>query len=195
MLVDDGAIGYALDRNRDHDAAGSAVTLLPPHVSHDGHPLTANGFRKRVIYLDEHVLPADLVGRAVDAQRLDDLLLRQQVSGLDRALSTSDRPAAESLLALVVDRLTWHLSRRPEPHPPSSARAGARLAWQARELFDEDWTGGETLVTLRFEEPSKGKTQLSVTILYGSKEGRERALATRMMDGKSVRFTKIKVRR
>ena len=67
LLVDDGAIGYALDRTRDHDAAGAAVTLLPPHVPHDGHPLTANGFRKRVIYLDEQVLPADLIGRAVDA--------------------------------------------------------------------------------------------------------------------------------
>src|SRR5258708_15733859 len=55
LLVDDGLIGYELDR-QDHAAARSGVTLLPPHVVHDGHPETANGFRKRVIYLEEHAL-------------------------------------------------------------------------------------------------------------------------------------------
>lgn len=61
----------------------------------------------------------------------------------------------------------------------------------SRELFDEDWTGGETLVTLRFEEKSKGKTQLSVTIVYGSQEGRDRALATPMMDGMEAGYARL----
>src|SRR6478672_7113097 len=40
------------------------------------------------------------------------------------------------------------------------------------ELFDQDWTGGETLVTHVFEE-KKGRTTLTMTVLYSSKEARD----------------------
>jgi uncharacterized protein YndB with AHSA1/START domain len=50
------------------------------------------------------------------------------------------------------------------------------------ELFDEDWTGGETLVTTVFTEDS-GRTRATLTVLYASKEAREGALATGMTEG------------
>ena len=65
LLVDDGAVRYDLDR-REHRALHGLVTLLPPHVPHDGRAATPAGFRKRVVYLDAAVLGLDLVGAAVD---------------------------------------------------------------------------------------------------------------------------------
>ncbi|MFF2276280.1 AraC family transcriptional regulator [Agromyces sp. NPDC058126] len=57
MLVDDGAVNYALDRVA-HDARPGAIALLPPGVPHDGR--TAIGgveYRKRVLYLATDWLP------------------------------------------------------------------------------------------------------------------------------------------
>lgn len=50
------------------------------------------------------------------------------------------------------------------------------------ELFDEDWTGGETLAKQAFAE-AKGRTTLTMTVLYFSKEARGGALATPMLEG------------
>ncbi|MBB2890504.1 AraC family transcriptional regulator [Flexivirga oryzae] len=137
LIVDDGYIGYDVDRHRDRADAGVGVTLLPPHVTHDGHPLTSQGFRKRVVYLEESALPERLIGRCVDAPLVLDSALRQQVSALDTALAVADRAAAASHLALVSDVLRWHLNGRPEL-PPVDRRAGARLAAQARDILDAD---------------------------------------------------------
>ena len=52
----------------------------------------------------------------------------------------------------------------------------------ATELFDQDWTGGETLVGTRFDEAA-GRTTVTVTVLYASKEARDGAIATGMTDG------------
>ncbi|MBZ9987557.1 SRPBCC family protein [Mesorhizobium sp. BH1-1-5] len=52
----------------------------------------------------------------------------------------------------------------------------------ASELFDEDWTGGETLATVVFTE-AKGKTLLTQTILYASQAARDGALGTGMTSG------------
>lgn len=135
LLVDDGLIGYELDR-RDHAAGPRAgVTLLPPHVVHDGRPVSASGFRKRVLYLDEDVLAPSLIGRAVDGPLVPDEDLRRAVSWLDRALLLGDDLAAESGLALVVDRLAWHLRGRP---PAAAGPAPALVARRAREVLDAD---------------------------------------------------------
>jgi hypothetical protein len=61
LLVDDGVIGYELERNN-HGANPRGVTLLPPYVPHDGHPLSTRGFRKRVVYLDPGVFGESLIG-------------------------------------------------------------------------------------------------------------------------------------
>ena len=67
--------------------------------------------------------------------------------------------------------------------------APANLA--SREIFDEDWTGGETITTQAFEETAKDKTLLTTTIVYGSREGRDRALATPMMDGMEAGYSRL----
>lgn len=51
----------------------------------------------------------------------------------------------------------------------------------AREKFDVDWTGGETAVAQVFTEKS-GKTTLTLTVLYASKEARDSAAKTGMTD-------------
>lgn len=50
------------------------------------------------------------------------------------------------------------------------------------ELFDEDWTGGETLVTIVFAEAS-GQTSVTTTVRYSSEGARDKALATPMLEG------------
>lgn len=50
------------------------------------------------------------------------------------------------------------------------------------ELFDEDWTGGETVVTSTLTE-EVGQTTLTVKIKYSSPEARELALKTPMTEG------------
>jgi uncharacterized protein YndB with AHSA1/START domain len=58
------------------------------------------------------------------------------------------------------------------------------------ELFDEDWTGGETLVTTEFMERA-GKTTVTTTILYSSKEAREAALRTGMTEGMEAGYANL----
>ena len=65
LLVDTGTIRYDLDHH-EHGALGDRVTLLPPHVPHDGRTVEATGFRKRVVYLDADVIGVDRIGAAVD---------------------------------------------------------------------------------------------------------------------------------
>jgi uncharacterized protein YndB with AHSA1/START domain len=50
------------------------------------------------------------------------------------------------------------------------------------ELFDEDWTGGETLVTTTFREHD-GRTVVSATVRYASQAARDDALKTDMLEG------------
>lgn len=147
LVVDDGVIGYDLDRH-DHTAVRSGVTLLPPHVVHDGRALTSAGFRKRVVYLEEDVIAPDLVGRAVDAPLVADADLRRAVSLLDRALVARDDLEAESRLALVVERLTTHLVCRVAGPAPTRRAAGGRVAALARQTFDADPVGTDGIAVV-----------------------------------------------
>jgi len=58
------------------------------------------------------------------------------------------------------------------------------------ELFDEDWTGGETVNTTTLTEHA-GKTTLDMRIVYTSKQARDGALATGMTEGMSAGFDKL----
>lgn len=49
-------------------------------------------------------------------------------------------------------------------------------------MFDEDWTGGETLVTTTFEEHER-RTVVSATVRYSSQAARDGALKTPMLEG------------
>lgn len=58
------------------------------------------------------------------------------------------------------------------------------------ELFDEDWTGGETVGTSIFTEQG-ARTTLTMTILYSSKEARDGALRTGMTEGMTVSYDRL----
>ena len=89
FVVDAGAIRYDLDR-RDHGAVPSMVSVLPPHVVHDGRPATTDGYQKRVLYLETDVLGEELIGPAVDRPVLSAPGLRPRFLALDAALVSPD---------------------------------------------------------------------------------------------------------
>lgn len=128
LLIDTGAVRYELDRH-EHGALTTGVTLLPPHVPHDGRSAYESGFHKRVLYLDSDVLPAELIGKAVDTPMLVDPLLRQRVHQLHLTL---DEPLeAQSRLALITERITHHCAgTAPRVH------ADPTLADRLRQLLD-----------------------------------------------------------
>jgi uncharacterized protein YndB with AHSA1/START domain len=58
------------------------------------------------------------------------------------------------------------------------------------QLFDADWTGGETLGTLLFVERD-GKTTLTNKVLYLSREARDGALKTDMAKGVEAGYARL----
>lgn len=142
LLVDTGTVRYDLDRHQ-HGALGDRVTLLPPHVAHDGRSVETTGFRKRVVYLDEHLIDADRIGAAVDHPGWADPALRGAVDRLHGAL---DRPGdeleAEVRLELVVDGLRQRLAGATAP---SVVRRDPRLAHRLRDLLDARTVEGVSL--------------------------------------------------
>ena len=58
------------------------------------------------------------------------------------------------------------------------------------QLFDEDWTGGETIGTLLLTEQG-GKTTLENKVLYSSREARDGALRTRMAEGVEAGYARL----
>jgi len=132
--VDDGAIRYDLD-SHPHGSDQSMVTLLPPHVAHDGRPATDRGYRMRVLYLDGDVLDEHLIGSAVDRPVVPDPSLRHGLSAVHDLLTCPDDALeAESRLAFVLERLGGHLRYRTQPHDISPS---AQLAEEFRALLDE----------------------------------------------------------
>src|SRR4051794_1625044 len=143
LLIDDGMVRYDLDRH-EHGALNHLVTLLPPHVPHNGSPATPQGFRKRVLYLDTTILSEKLVGLAVDSPALNDPGLRRRIHTLHTALETpGEELAAESLLALIHERLHGHL--RQEPLPAITGADSRGLAHRLRDLLDDRYVAGISL--------------------------------------------------
>jgi len=142
LLVDEGMVTFDLHR-RSYGAMRSLVTLLPPHVPHDGRAATPHGFRKRVLYLEAGLLDAALVGRAVDAPGLRDAALRDRISRLHAALrSPGEALQSESRLALVSERLRQHLADHPHATPVRDNGLADRL----RELLDASVPSGLSLL-------------------------------------------------
>ncbi|MFI1157342.1 helix-turn-helix domain-containing protein [Streptomyces sioyaensis] len=144
MIVTDGAVDFACDRDR-HGATGSStVVLLPPGVSHDGRTVTETGFRKRVLYLDTTVLPEELTGRAVDGPVFGDELLRHRIHQLHTSLGhAGDGFEAESRLSFIRERLLFHLDALRSPRTPG--REANRLAAALRDLLDSRLPAGISL--------------------------------------------------
>ncbi|MEU9333832.1 AraC family transcriptional regulator [Streptomyces sp. NPDC048290] len=142
LIVDDGAVRYDLDRHR-HGTPHDTVSLLPPHIPHNGSPATPHGFSKRVLYLDSSRLPDELIGAAVDGPDLRDPLLRRRVGQLHSALARpGDELEAESRLTFVAERLGALLRPRL---PDTAPRPDPALARRLRELLDARVVDGLTL--------------------------------------------------
>ncbi len=142
LIVDDGAVRYDLDRH-ERGTPHDTVTLLPPHVPHNGSPATPGGFRKRVLDLDSTHLGDEFIGAAVDRPDLRDPLLRRRVGQLHGALVRSGEEfEAASRLALVAERLRTRLRVTDVPRP---APADPPLARRLRELLDERLVDGLAL--------------------------------------------------
>lgn len=58
------------------------------------------------------------------------------------------------------------------------------------ELFDEDWTGGETLVTTSFGDTPDG-TIVTITTRFGSTSARDAALESGMAEGMEQSFANL----
>ncbi|THA34475.1 AraC family transcriptional regulator [Streptomyces sp. A1277] len=142
LLVDEGMVRYDLDRH-EHGVLTHTVTLLPPHVPHNGGAATPEGFRKRVLYLDVPQVDERLIGRAVVRPVLHDPGLRNRIDSLHRALAgPGDELEAASRLALVSERLEQHLRDRLDPVPFVHDR---KVAHRLRDLLDEKYVEGITL--------------------------------------------------
>jgi len=133
FIVDQGAIRYDLEA-RHRGAAGPRVTILPPHVVHDGRSATPDGFRKRVLYVGTEVLDERLTGRTVDDPDIVDPAIVHDLGSLHRALlDPDDGFGAEVLFARVADRLRERLGDRPID---SVERPDHELAADLRDLLD-----------------------------------------------------------
>ncbi|MBQ6640235.1 MAG: AraC family transcriptional regulator [Saccharopolyspora sp.] len=140
LILDEGAVSYEIDRHARHALSGQ-VTLLPPRIPHDGRPATSGGFRKRVLYLDEHTVGSQLADKAVDHPGLNDPALCSSIAGLhDLLAQPGEELAAETRLVLVTQRLRTHLAGRAgtERTDPAPAR-------RLRDLLDAHLVEGITL--------------------------------------------------
>jgi AraC-like DNA-binding protein len=145
LIVDDGMVRYDL-HHHEHGAREQVVTLLPPHVPHNGRAATSAGFRKRVIYLDLSQLPTTLIGPAVSQPLLPDPLLRQRIHQLHRVLGQAGEEfEAENRLAFIAERLRRHLAK-PESQPDEAGVAPpATVADGLRDLMDTSFRDKVTL--------------------------------------------------
>ncbi|MGW3664068.1 AraC family transcriptional regulator [Streptomyces sp. NPDC005141] len=142
LIVDDGAVRYDLDRH-EHGTPHDTVSLLPPHIPHNGAPATEHGFRKRVLYLDSSRLADDLIGPAVDGPDLVDPVLRHRVGQVHTALAhPGDELEADSRLTLIAERLRVRLRPGSAPQP---SRPDRPLAHKLRQLLDERLVEGIAL--------------------------------------------------
>ncbi len=144
LILDDGMVRYDLD-GHEHGALRTGVTLLPPHVPHNGSPATPEGFRKRVLYLEPEAagLGEEYIGLAVDSPVLEDAALRHRIHRLHDALVLpGEELESESRLVFVAERLRRHLRRRGGPAAPAAAPG---LARQLRDLLDARLSEGLTL--------------------------------------------------
>jgi uncharacterized protein YndB with AHSA1/START domain len=60
----------------------------------------------------------------------------------------------------------------------------------ATQIFDEDWTGGETTVSTEIVEQN-GKSTITTTVRYASREARDAALQTGMAQGMEAGYERL----
>ena len=141
------------------------VSVLPPHVVHDGRTAGRGGYRKRVVYLETSLLPEDLTGPAVDGPVLQDPGLRPLVAALHDALECPDDALeAETRLQFVVERIRTALDETPSPvEPPRDELADALRAYLDGHLFEA--------ITLSAASAAVGGSQTQVARAFSSEFG------------------------
>lgn len=133
LVVDTGGVEYAMEHH-EHQAAPRTLSVLPPHVPHDGRAALAGGFDKRVVYVDERWLSDELIGAAVRQPAIaDDALLGEMGRLHDALTSPGDELEAESRLAFVAERIGQHLDHARQPEP---LRRESHLARRVRDRLD-----------------------------------------------------------
>jgi AraC-like DNA-binding protein len=164
FTVDEGSIAYDLER-RHRGVTGSKVTLLPPHVVHDGRPAASAGYRKRVLYVGTEVLGEHLIGPAVDEPDVLDPSLVRGFRSLHRALGDpSDALEAEAIFTLVAAQLEQRFSHASGDEAPP----GGSVAEDLRDLLDARLFEGITLAeAARILEVSPAPLVRSFTHRFG----------------------------
>jgi AraC-like DNA-binding protein len=133
FTVDEGSIAYDLER-RHRGVVGTKVTLLPPHVVHDGRAAGIDGYRKRVLYVGTEVLGEHLIGPAVDRPDVLDPSVVRTFRSLHRALADPDDVfEAESTFAVLAEHLARHLGERRDG---ATDRHRNAIAESLRDLLD-----------------------------------------------------------
>jgi len=136
FIVDEGAIRYDLDRRQGGEGQ-TMVSILPPHVVHDGRPASSDGYRKRVVYLETEVLGEHLIGAAVDRPQFPDPGMRTEVARLHDALAcVDDALEAETRLLRIVERVRRSFGDSAPSEEPSNDAAEALRAYLDSHLFE-----------------------------------------------------------
>lgn len=153
LLVDSGAVGFTLHRQRRAAPAGS-ITVLPPFVAHDGRSAEPGlPFRKRSMYMDLSAIDDRHIGAAVDRPSIDDPGLRALLSRLHGTLRRNDVDdlEPEGLLALVVERVRTHLRRGVSQPGEAPSAAAQRLRPDAADAL-RDVLDARTTERLKLDE-------------------------------------------
>ena len=132
LLIDDGAVSYALDR-RSHHAVPAALTVLPPDIPHDGRSaVPGRPYRKRVLYLEASWLPAAAASASASAPTIADpralALVRDVHAALDHPADVMRAECGVLELGDVVRDALRGRSRMPQDTP---------LARRLRALLDD----------------------------------------------------------
>jgi hypothetical protein len=165
FLVDEGAVRYDLE-TKHRGVAGRRVTLLPPHVVHDGRAANAVGYRKRVLYLDAEVLPERLIGASVDRPDTEDPSIVDSVARVHRAVEErSDPLEIESALAIAAERLLT-TSERAERRAPCVPRTRSPVS-SASSSTSAGSTGSRSPTQVGRCTPAPGHLVRSFTRAFG----------------------------
>ena len=132
LLIEEGAVQYTLHRTTQH-AVPATITLLPPHVPHDGRSAASGtAFRKKVLYLEESWLPSAAIGAAVATPLIRDLRATGLLQQIHRALrAPGDELGLEGGILSLGAMLAEHLT------PADSPQQDAPLARRLRLLLDD----------------------------------------------------------
>jgi AraC-like DNA-binding protein len=146
LLIDEGTVAYELDR-APHHAPPASISLLPPHVPHDGRSaVDGTPFRKRVLYLEESWLPPGTADAAAATPLIRDERAFAALTAAHAALrSPGDALAAECSILSLGTVVQQRLRTPGSPVIRRSPAADAPLANRLRGLLDDRFTETVTM--------------------------------------------------